>query len=207
MGISEEDRLVKITEAESRLAPRELAAYKFWSQSGQARLSPTLAAQLYALFLQGKTSDEILRLNKGISLAQLTWARVEGEWDLQREEYQLDLFKNTRAMLQQSSLEAVRFLTDVLAVTHKKYGDAAKKYLQTGDEGELKGFEVNSLGQYKQLVEILQKLTGQENPRVEEKRVSGEVTHNHKHVIEKPNEMSAEDAGESLRAALNKVRS
>lgn len=181
----QEKAVSQLTVVEQRLTSRELAAYRFWSKSGQPRLAPSLQEQLYTLFLQGKSVDDILRSNKGLSLAQITTARVEGEWDLRRDEYLSDLLDRSRSNLQQSTLEAVQFMTDILAVAHKKFGTAAKMYIQTGDESHLKGFQIDNIHQYKQIVEILQKLSGAEHqPKKVEERVSGDVTHHH--VVDQP---------------------
>lgn len=209
MGIPEAEGQKAIelsTKPEDRLTPRELAAYRFWAKSGQPRLAPTLQAQLFDLFLQGKTVEEILKVNKGLTLAQVTTARVEGEWDLRRDEYLHDLMVNTRSVLQQSTLEAVNFMTDILAVVHKKYGQAARLYLQTGDEKHLKGFDIGSIGQYKAVVEVLQKLSGvDQQPKRTEEKVSGEIVHRHQ--VEQPivdvrGPMKSTDAHQALQAAL-----
>lgn len=148
---------------ESRLSEREGAAYRAWTRLSQPKLSPDTQAKFFALFLQGSTCEEITRLNRGFSLGQLVEARVEGEWDRRRDEYLEDLLGNVRGLVQQSHLEAVRFMVDQLAAVHKKWGDAARKYIQSGDEKDLKDFGIDGVKAYKTAVEVLQKLTGAEN--------------------------------------------
>lgn len=203
---STQDALARIEAAESRLTARELAAYRWYTRGGQPRLSPSLQEQFFQLHLQGKTTEEIVRLNKGYTLAQIVTARVEGDWDAVRDLYIQDLLQSSRGRYQQATLESVQFLADILAAANKKYGDAAKLYLQTGDEKHLKGFDINSIGQYKAVVEILQKLTGvdQQKPPI-----SGSITHHH--VVEQPipdarKPLQPVDAHQALQAALEAAK-
>lgn len=153
----------KLTEAELALTPREYRAYRAQLSLGQLRLSPDTQAKFFALFIQGASVDDIVRLNKGFTLGQICQARVEGDWDLKRQEYIQELMISVKGIVQQSTLESIRFIVDQLAVANKKHGDAARKFLQDGDESRLKGFEIDSLKDYQRGIEILQALTGQGN--------------------------------------------
>jgi hypothetical protein len=202
----QKDALRRIEIAESKLIARELAAYRLYSRLGQPRLSPSLQEQFFQLFLQGKTCEEIVRLNKGYSLAQIVTARIEGDWDAIRDEYIQNLLATSRGRYQQATLESVQFMADILAVANKKFGDAARLYLQTGDEKYLKHFQIENIHQYKQIIEILQKLTGvdQQKPPSMQK-VEGDITHHH--VVEQPipdvrKPMPPESAHQALQAAL-----
>jgi len=55
------------------------------------------------------------------------------------------------------------FSADLLAAANKQFGDKLKRFIQTGDESELgKDLSVNSLKQYKDAVDLMMKLTGQD---------------------------------------------
>lgn len=161
-----------LTPAEAALTSRELSAYRAWKGLNQPRISPDTQAKFFALFLKGETCEEIVRLNKGFSIGQVCQARVEREWDRQRDEYLQGLFDNTRAVLQQATLESVRFIADQLAAVHKKWGEAARRYVQSGDDADFKGFGIDSIRSYKTAVEALQKITGADKKAVE---------HHHEH--------------------------
>lgn len=142
-------------------------------------LSPLTAAQLYALFLNGQTCEEIAELNPGYTLGMVVQARLENDWDIRRKEYTESLMDNVGQRAKQVQLEAVHFIADALSVMHRKHGDKFKKYLQTGDESHLGGHLsfIGSMGikHYKVLIELLKEATGQ----TERKTVNGEVLHLH----------------------------
>lgn len=162
------------------LTDREIAAYK-WTlnevkKTPERRLSPQKGAELFALYLQGISCFELARLNKGISLGQIVYARVEQEWDRQRTIHINTLMAEVRTRVQQTHLEGVDFIATQLAVAHKLYGDKLKEYLQTGDESKLGGFSIHSFRTYKEAVEIMKLLTASE---VERRDVTGDITHHH----------------------------
>ncbi len=184
---------------EMRLSARELLAYRSWSAMAQPKLSPDNQARFFALFLKGETVEEIVRLNRGYSLGQVTQARVDGDWDARRDSYLQDLLENTRSIVQQTALESIKFVADIMAAAHKKHGEAARKYIQTGDEAALTGFAIEGLKEYKTAVETLQKLTGQD--------AKTQVKHEHTivdAVAPEHRPLSAEEASKIIRLKVAK---
>jgi len=206
MAVQEDSKEITrqpLTLAEVRLTSRELLAYRTWKEMAQPRLSPDTQARFFALFLKGESIEEICRLNRGFSLGQVCFARVEGEWDEKRDMYLQDLLTSTRAIVQQTALESIRFVADVMAAAHKKHGEAARRYIQTGDEADLKGFAIDDLRAYKTAVETLQKLTGQEN------KVQSEVTHHHRveaQIAPAHRPLNSKEASNIVKLAANKVK-
>lgn len=160
----------------SRLSPAELKAYEDYA--GKPSLAPSVQMQLYQLYLNGKSCDEIVRLNPNFNLGMVVRARVENLWDEKREAHIAQLLEGVRERVQQAQLEAVNFACDLLSAVHKLQGDKLKKYLQTGNAEELEGLGGNlSLKTYKDVIELLLKLTGQDKDN--KKQVTGEVLHKH----------------------------
>lgn len=148
------------------LNERERRAYKSWRESGQAQLAPSLNAKLFDLFLRGHNCEEIARLNHPhIKIGQVVAARVEGDWDRRRKEHLDGLLASTSQRVQQATMETAEFVCDLLAVANREHGDRLRRYLQTGDPKELGDFKITSLFGLKQAIEVLQKLTGQEQAR------------------------------------------
>lgn len=167
----------RLTIVRAKLSPTELKAYDDYLEKGAPSLAPSVQLQLYQLFLNGKSTDEIARLNPNFSLGMIVRARVEGFWDEKRDAHLAQLLEGVRERVQQAQLEAVNFACDMLSAVHKLQGDKIKKYLQTGNQEELEGLGGNlSLKTYKEVVELLLKLTGQDS---KDKKVSGEVLHKH----------------------------
>jgi hypothetical protein len=186
------------------LEPNERAALTVFHQRRQFSLSPDTQAKLFSLFLNGVNCLEIVRLNRGISLGQVIAARVEGRWDEKRQQHVEDLLKETRQRIQQTTLESVDFVASQLAAAHKLYGDKVKKFLQTGDEADLGGFSISGWKTYREALELLKLVTGQDT-----KKVQGEVKHTHTHEVAQPltpvnRPMTGDEARLARKAFLSK---
>lgn len=166
-------------QALERIAPllteREVYAYDHWRSSDQPQLAPSTNAKFFNLFLQGKSCEDIRRLNQTISLGQIVAARIEGDWDALRKEHLDQLLRETSLRVQQTTLQTADFVCDLLAVANKEHGDQLRKYLQTGDPKELGSFRIDSLKSLREAVEVLQKLTGQDKQTTIHHK--GEVQH------------------------------
>lgn len=170
-----EDKLALVT---AKLSKREHAAYEYMMKYNQPKIAPTRSAEMYQLFLHGKSCEEISRLNPGFSLGQIVRARVDEEWDDRRDRHLAELLENARSVVQQRQMESILLLTDYMGAFNKLFGDKLKKYISTGNVQDLDGIPFN-LKQYKEVLELMLKLTGQDK-----KEVKGEVLH--KHVSEQP---------------------
>ena len=196
-----------LAKAVAALTPRESEAYRKYMESGKAPLSPTTAAGFFQLYLQGHTCEEIARQNPAFGLGLIVRAKVDYDWDQQRIDHVQHLLDNIRQVVQTAQLGAVQFVAEGLAAFQKLAGSKFQKYLQTGKEEDLGDFKDMSFKTYKDLLEMLMKLTGQEPT----KKVQGVVEH--RHTVEAPKEatrvdrpMSAVDAHDFL-ARLEKGKS
>jgi hypothetical protein len=147
--------------------PKERALLEEWQkEKKKPSLSPTLSVKLFELFLHGLTCDEISALNKGVYLVeQILEARLRDGWDERRQEYVNSLFDNIVGRVTQAQAESVSFLTDMLAVAHRQHGDKLRLFLQDGDETHLGDFKINGFQTYKNVVDTLMKLTGQDKDK------------------------------------------
>lgn len=149
------------------LSEEEKEKLRDYVESGGVGLAPKTAASFFELYLNGSSVQEIHKLNPAFPYGAILRARVEYDWDEQKDKYIRNLQSGVFERMVHTQLEAVSFLASVMSVTHKKYGDAFKKYLQTGDESELKGFDVGSIRSYKDVIESLLKISGQEKKKIE----------------------------------------
>jgi hypothetical protein len=152
-----------------RLTPEERTAYEEYMASGKPPLSLQTSLQLYELFVQGTGCEDIRRLNTNFSLGMIVRARIEHRWDERRDAHLAELYEQTGTRLRQTVMEGVNFIGDLLSSAHRRYGDRIKKFLQTGDEAELGDLSITSIKQYKEVVEILMKMSGADNKK--------EITH------------------------------
>lgn len=158
------------------LTPQELEAYRKYVEANKPPLAGSTSTQFFQVFLQGHTCEEIARLNPSFGLGIIVRARVDFDWDRQRDEHIQHLLDNIRSVVQTTQLEAVQFVAEGLAVYRKMAGSKFQKYLQSGKEEDLGDFKDMSFKTYKELLELLLKLTGQETTT---KKVQGVVEHRH----------------------------
>lgn len=129
---------------------------------------------MFELYLQGSNCEEIAKLNPAFGLGIIVKARIEHDWDGQKEQYITTLFANIKEKIQKNQLEAIEFSALSMAVFHKLWSTKFKKFLQTGNESELGDLKGMSFKVYKDISENIMKLTGQDK---KQQVISGEVVH------------------------------
>ncbi len=142
---------------------KELDTLKAIEESGAKPISTTLATQMFQLFLEGYTCAEIAKQNKGFTEGDILYCRKKYKWDNERDEYVIQLNNQIKQKIMKQKLESAEFLTNMLSVIHKEHRDVMLKYLQTGNPDDLP--KIGSLRTYKEVVEILSKITGEDSTK------------------------------------------
>ena len=190
----ENDKAIEIlAEQYPDITENEIALYRV------ARVLPPLppekSAQLYELFLIGKTCREIAALNTDISLGLIVRARIEDQWDRQKFEYMMGLQAMTHDKVTKMQLEVMGHIALNFAVHHKLNEPAMLKYMQTGNKEDLAGvFPIP----YKQLIEFISKLN--------EKPPNVNVTINEKGKQDKTVTVQRESPADALKRLAKKVK-
>lgn len=165
--MSDPKELTIVVDPMHLLPQNEKYALQYFQNSKQSPISPSTAGKMFELYLVGHSCSEIRKLNPAYTLGQIVHAKVTYNWDQQREEHINEIVSTARSRVQQSELESVGLMCDMLAAARKMHGDKYKKYLQSGDEKDLAGaMEVYSFRQFKEILEMLLKITGQDVKRV-----------------------------------------
>lgn len=150
--------------AQALLSQEELDALAKLGPSASNRLSPAAAAKFFGLFLQGYTPKQIAEQNPNfgsLALGLIVRARIEFDWDGERDKHAQTLMLGARTALEKATLESIQFTADGMAVYHKLVGDRFRKYLQTGDPEVLGSeFKDMSFKNYKDMVATLKSVTG-----------------------------------------------
>lgn len=152
-----------MTDQHPYLTQMERSSYLAYSRTDPASLAISTQAQLFELYLHGKTCEDIHTLNPALPLGAIVAACIEGGWYQQRQEHISGLFDAIRERVTQVQLESINFIADALSAAHKEQGERVLKYLQTGNNSHLDKAWVRSFKQYREALEILMKLTGQED--------------------------------------------
>lgn len=161
---------------EALLSDRELREYQIYMRLNQPAMAKSVKEKFFTLFLNGQNCEEIQRLNpNGFSLGAVVRARIEDDWDEKKQEHQARIITEARERLQQITVETMNRVALELAASNKLATEKILLYMQTGEEEHLAGTNVGSLKHLKDMVEVLQKLTGQD----QKKDVSGTVVHTH----------------------------
>jgi hypothetical protein len=151
--------------AESLLNAEDRKILRDFEESGKPGLGPSLCTTFFELFLNGKTEREIQKLNPVYDLGSIIQARVKYNWDEKKDKYISELQSGVVARMLQVQMEATNFMADVLSATHKRYGTAIKRYLQSSDPKDLEGFDINNIQAYSKSIEALLKITGQDQKK------------------------------------------
>ena len=130
---------------------------------------------MFSLYLQGYSCEEIHRLNQGFTLGMIVQARVNLDWDKQKYEHSQSLMAVAQEKVRRAQLESISFASDGMAVFHKMLGDKFKKYIQNGKLDELGEFKNSNFRTYKELTDLLMKLTNQVTKKEKNEADEGEV--------------------------------
>lgn len=191
----------QLRKAESLLSKQELEALRKLGNGPGSRLSPHAAANFYALWLQGYTTQDLAKQNSNFgkdALGLIVRARIEFDWDEQRDQHTRDLMRSAQITVEKNTLEGIQFAADGMAVFHKMVGDRFRKYLQTGEEHHLGDFKTMGIKNYKDLVELMMKMTG-----LDRKGVVSEAPRTE--VLVEPEERKEISAGNSTLDAFSKI--
>lgn len=136
--------------------------------------------QYCRLFIQGYTTAEIARQNPSLGLmgpGLMVRARVEFDWDAQRDAYINSLMSSARRGCEKTTLEAIQLMSDGMAAYHLLVGEKFRTFLRTGnpdDLGEWK--DTFSFEKYRKMLDTLQALTGQVQAAAKQSPTFAEAT-------------------------------
>lgn len=167
----------EIKVVESGLTHREEAALRMHLEAREPQLSPSLQAELFSLYLNGLSCEDIQKHNKNLRLGAIVRAARDGDWHNKRLDYVQGLLNGVRDQAQQTQAESVVFVSRGLAMVEKLYGARIHRFLQTGNEEDLGDLKNWGLSQYKTLIELFLKLTGQDSTKRVGVSVTGGITH------------------------------
>lgn len=142
--------------------PKEMELLRDADENGAQSIAPSLAVQFFQLFLEGYTCAQIAAQNKSFKEKDILYCRRKYKWDEEKDIYVVSLNQQIRDKLMKQRLESIEFLTNMVAVTHKEHREATLKYLQTGKEEDKPDTWINGAKDYKSIIEIIEKVTGED---------------------------------------------
>ncbi len=182
-----------------RVEEKEAEEYRRWKRKGEAPIPLTIALQMYELYLNSYTAEEIWRVNgQRYPLGQIVDAKIRYDWDERREVQLANLYGNIEKKVLHVKNEATSHLADLLSAAHKIWGDKVAQFLQEGDMTLLTGFDPSTIRNYKEILGMLQLLTSSKDAKAV--TVGGTVEHVHTQAIDAKKKMSTTAASDLLRS-------
>ena len=132
--------------------------YKSNGKPGIARIKDDDIAQLFDLYMSGKTYKEIAKLSS-ITLCIVLYLSEQFDWHGKKMTHFNDLIAGMTDKLTQIKLETTNTLNTTISAMNKYFGDSFNKYLQTGNKEVMEGVDTKLLVQYYKAVDTLSKLT------------------------------------------------
>ena len=142
------------------LEESEINEINDYLSKGGKPLSSTAAASFLALFLEGRSVDQIHRAHSQWNKGAILYARYVCKWDEQKTAYLQDLTKQVAQRLAKSKVDSLSFLMDRLAIAHKEFADEMEVYLQNPTDDNLPKNRIQSMKDYRETVKTLQELMG-----------------------------------------------
>jgi hypothetical protein len=131
---------------------------------------------LFALFLNGKTLDEIWKLNPNLGFGQIVYTAIEDNWYVARQAHLDTMIQRSKIRAVQATAESLELAADIIAALRKEHGDNIAKYLHTGNLKDLGDSTSGPLiRKLKDIGELLGKLTG--GDQVRSLKFEGKVDH------------------------------
>lgn len=174
------DKNLDIPSSLSFLSEEEYLMYKDALDNGVKSIAPSLQAQMFELFLDGYDCKEISKQNPHFSEKDILYCRIKYKWDNERDLYAFKLRDLVKKRLEQTKLESIEYITNMLAVHHKVSKDQMLRYLQSGKEEDIPTQWIKNPNSYKNVIEILQKLTGEDKVTKQQIYSTSEITINDK---------------------------
>lgn len=117
---------------------------------------------LFALYMSGKTYTEISKISR-VKKDVVLYMAAKMRWYEKRMEYLDDIQKNITKKVTETRVESLNFISSLINMHHKYYGDAINDYLRTGDRDIVESLDLKQLTQYFKSIELLEKILNPSN--------------------------------------------
>jgi hypothetical protein len=186
------DKLAVSDISSSELTPieeqkkKEEDAYREWTKLKEPPIPLALAMDFYTLYLNSYSAEEIWRVNgKRFPLGQIVDAKIRYDWEKRKEKQLSALYHDIENKVLRVKNEAICHLSDMLAASHKLWGDKIKLFLQDGDESVLGTLDLSNMKTYRAILGMLDELT-KVSPKANKEGVKVDGTVNHIHTVVDP---------------------
>jgi hypothetical protein len=117
---------------------------------------------IFGLYMSGRTYTEISKVSK-VKKDLVLYMAAKFNWYEKRMEYINDIQKQMTKKLTNTRIQSLNFISNLISVHHKYYGEEIDKYLMTGDRDIIDNLDLKQLSQYFKSIEILEKVMNPAN--------------------------------------------
>lgn len=142
-----------LTQEEIKIGEKYLRKHKTAGAVSEAE-----SYKLYEMYLVGCTFYEIHQQYPQYPVAQIVLTAALRGWPMDREKMMGSLRDRVQAKVVKSVIEQVDFLTSMLSVSNAEHIPAMKKYAADPENNPKPDLSIESIKEYKEVVDTLQKL-------------------------------------------------
>lgn len=156
-----------LTKIENDFTPEEVDRVNEFVKNGCHGLENLVKQEhkinsMFSLYMSGKNYTEISKITK-VKKNLVLYMSAKMRWYDKRMEYLNDIQNNITKKLKDTRLESLNFISNLISMHHKYYGEEIDKYMATGDKDIIDGIDMKALSQYFKSIEILEKIINPTN--------------------------------------------
>ena len=148
-----------LTKEETKIGEKWLRKYKT-----AGRVSETESCKLFEMYLIGQSFHEIYQQFSQYPIAQIVMTAALAGWASDRDRMMHTLRDRVQAKVVKSVVEQVDFLTSLLGVTNAEHLESMRKYIIDPDNNPKPSLRVETIKEYKEVVETLYKIVAGATP-------------------------------------------
>ncbi len=134
-------------------------AEKCFNKSPADFINAQEAIPLYEMFIIGYSFEEIQKHYPQFPLGRIILTASMNHWVKDRETLANSIYDRVKARLIKSTVEQVEFLTDLISVSATENSEEVRKYLADPINNQKPEMRIESLKEYKQVVDMLTSIT------------------------------------------------
>jgi hypothetical protein len=138
------------------LTPEQVKeAEKYLNKDSLGALNAQESIPLYEMFIIGYSFEEIQKHYAQFQLGRIILTAAVNGWAKDRETLANSIYDRVKARLIKSTVEQVEFLTDLISVSAAENSEEVRKYLLDPKGNKPPNMRIDSLKEYKQVVDML----------------------------------------------------
>ena len=157
------------------MTPDELSILREYKEAGLpgvARITQENIFEWFQLYMSGRTYSEISS-KCDAPIERVLFIADRNKWFEKKHKHFENIMNRISSRLDQSKLEGIAFMFDLMSFVHKHHGSQIEEYLRTGDPKIAANINMKSLDKYFKTIEALNKLLANPDEAVRQRQAMG----------------------------------